>query len=103
MGGQGLILEGNQGLQGRMSSGQICHTHSEQVHWNECMQCESKDKIRKFKTALAGVLLSATRALGSGRGFSSENQKKGLFLHLWHLRDSLDADNPHVSDPSSIS
>lgn len=95
MGGQGLILEGNQGLQGRMSSGQILsHTP---IKFTGMKVCESKEKIRNLKTALAGVLLNATRALGSGLGFSSENQKKGLLLQPWHLRDSLDADNPHVS------
>ena len=66
------------------------------------MQHKGKDKIRNLKAALDGVF-KVTRAIGCGLEFFSENQKKGLFLQLWHPRDSLDPDEPHVSYPSCIS
>lgn len=45
----------------------------------------------------------SSRAVGHGLGFFSENQRKELSPKLWHLRDYLDPDNPHDSDPSPIS
>lgn len=60
------------------------------------MQCNAKAETK------SGILRPSSmdnasrlqRSLGMGLGSYVENQRKGLFLKLWPLRDALNPDKP---------